>query len=123
MTRLLLCAGPTLLVISKNGVLFYRRPGGLDVPVPYAPENYPVFFQSAKHKFDLSRVIGPDGEEGPSIPDETSIPELQGERLSSGEMVYRLLAKHFAPTAKSQSGYESAGSGLANPSNEIVASR
>jgi hypothetical protein len=47
MTQVLLCAGPGLLVVEKNGLLFFRRPGQPDAPVPYAPEHYPVFLNSA----------------------------------------------------------------------------
>ena len=50
MTQILLCTGPRLLVVQKEGLLFYRRPGQPDMPVPYAQEHYPVFLRSAKEK-------------------------------------------------------------------------
>ena len=81
MTHVLLCAGPTLIVIDKDGTLFYRRPGKPDSNIPYSPSNYGAFLRSAKYKHDLSRVIGPDGEENPPIPDGITFPELRHERF------------------------------------------
>ncbi len=92
MMRVLLCAGPSLLVVANDGLLFFRRPGQPDVKIPYSPQNYSAFFHSARLKFDFSRVIGPEGEEGPVIPADTAMPELRSERLPTGETVYRLLA-------------------------------
>ena len=94
MTRILLCAGPSLLVISRDGTLFFRRPGQPDAKIPYSPDNYPVFLGSARYKFDLSPVLGPDGEEGPEIADDSTYPELRLEHLPDGESVYRLFKKH-----------------------------
>jgi hypothetical protein len=91
-TRILLCAGPRLLVIDRDGCLFYRRPGQPDTKVPYAPENYPVFFHSARYKYDMTRVIGPAGEPDPQLPEGASIPELRPDRLATGELVYRIVA-------------------------------
>ncbi len=90
MTRVLLCAGPGLLIISRDGILFFRRPGQPDARVPYSPEHYPVFLDSARHKHDLTPVVGPHGEEGPVLPDDSTIPELRLEHLPTGEIVYRL---------------------------------
>jgi hypothetical protein len=90
MTRVLLCAGPALLVVSRDGTLFFRRPGQPDARVPYSPENYPVFLDSARCKYDLTPVVGPHGEEGPDIPDDSTVPELRLEHLPGGETVYRL---------------------------------
>jgi hypothetical protein len=90
MTRVLLCAGPSLLVVSRDGTLFFRRPGQPDARVPYAPEHYPVFLHSAQHKHDLNPAVGPQGEEGPTIPDDAHVPELHLDRLPTGEMVYRI---------------------------------
>jgi len=91
MTRVLLCAGPTLLVIDRDGVLFFRRPGEPDARVPYAPENYPVFLSSARHKYDLSPVFGPHGEAEPALAECAEIPELRLEHLATGETVCRLV--------------------------------
>lgn len=91
MTQVLLCAGPGLLVVKKDGLLFYRRPGQPDTPVPYAPAHYPVFLRSAKEKHDLTPVVGPAGEEAPGLPEE-STPVLCLDRLPSGVEVYRLMA-------------------------------
>jgi hypothetical protein len=91
MTRVLLCAGPTLLVVSRDGALFFRRPGQPDARIPYSPENYPVFLESARQKYDLTPVVGPHGEEGPAFPDDAPIPELRPEHLPTGETVYRLV--------------------------------
>ncbi len=93
MTRVLFCGGPALLVVETDGLLFYRRPGQPDTRVPYAPEHYPVFLSSARHKHDLTRVVGPCNEEAPTLPAGTEIPELQRDRLSSGEVVYRMRAE------------------------------
>jgi hypothetical protein len=90
MTRVLLCAGPALLVISRDGTLFFRRPGQPDARVPYSAENYPVFLGSARHKYDLTPVVGPQGEEGPILPDDSTFPELRLEQRPTGETVYRL---------------------------------
>jgi hypothetical protein len=90
MTRVLLCAGPTLLVVSRDGTLFFRRPGQPDAPVPYSPEHYPVFLNSARRKYDLTPVVGPHGEEEPALPDGAALPELHLEQLPTGETVYRL---------------------------------
>jgi hypothetical protein len=90
MTRVLLCAGPALLVVSRDGILFFRRRGQPDARVPYSPEHYPVFLDSARHKYDLTRVVGPHGEEGPALADDSTLPELRLEHLPSGETVYRL---------------------------------
>jgi hypothetical protein len=102
MTRVLLCAGPGLLVVQKDGLLFYRRPGQPDHPVPYAPAHYPVFLRSAKQKHNLTPVLGPSGEEAPCLPDESAMPVLRQDRLPSGEEVYRLVAKVAEPTRQSQ---------------------
>jgi hypothetical protein len=102
MTHVRLCAGPTFLVIDKDGSLFYRRPGQSDVKVPYSPHNYTAFFHSAKYKYDLSRVIGPDGEQDPPIPEETNVPELRLECLSTGETVYRIVAKGHSSVGRVQ---------------------
>jgi hypothetical protein len=102
MTRVLLCAGPTLLVIDKDGVLFYRRPRQPDVQVPYAPRNYSAFFHSARYKYDMSPVIGTDGEQNPLLPEGTTIPELQSECLSTGETVFRIVAEIPLPIDKGQ---------------------
>jgi hypothetical protein len=91
MTRLLLCAGPALLVVRKDGLLFFRRPGQPDMRVPYAPENYPVFLRSARAKYDLTPVVGPHGEEEPMLPEEETIPVLRQDTLATGESVYRVV--------------------------------
>ena len=91
MTRVLLCAGPGLLVVQKDGLLFYRRPGQPDAPVPYAPAHYPVFLNSAKQKHGLTPVLGPSGEEAPFLPEESAMPALRREGLPTGEEVYRLV--------------------------------
>jgi superfamily II DNA or RNA helicase len=90
MTRILLCAGPSLLVVNKDGTLFFRRPGQPDARVPYSPENYPVFLRSARQKHDLTPVIGPHGEAGPVLSEDATIPELRLEHLPTGEIVYRV---------------------------------
>jgi len=90
MTQVLLCAGPDLLVVKKDGLLFFRRGGQPDVPVPYSPEHYPVFLRSARQKHGLTPVLGPSGEEAPCVPDGGSMPVLRRDRLASGEEMYRL---------------------------------
>ena len=90
MTQVLLCAGSGLLVVKKDGLLFFRRPGQPDAPVPYAPEYYPVFLNSARQKHGLTRVLGPSSEEAPCLPDDATIPMLRRDRLASGDDVYRL---------------------------------
>ncbi len=95
MTRVLLCAGPNLLVVSRDGTLFFRRPGQPDARVPYSRENYPVFLGSARHKHDLTPVVGPHGEKDPALPDDSTIPELRLEHLSTGETVYRLAEETY----------------------------
>jgi hypothetical protein len=102
MTRILLCAGPGLLVIQKDGLLFYRRPGQPDAPVPYAPVHYPVFLDSARKKHGLTAVLGPSGEEAPCLPEESAFPPLRRERLETGDVVYRLLAETVEPAEQSQ---------------------
>jgi restriction system protein len=97
MTRVLLCAGPALLVVKKDGALFFRRPGQPDVPVPYSPENYPIFLNSARYKYDLTPVVGPRGEQEPALPEGSEIPGLNRELLANGETVYRLLENGSAP--------------------------
>jgi hypothetical protein len=90
MTQVLLCAGPGLLVVKKDGLLFFRRPGQPDAPVPYAPEHYPIFLSSARQKHGLTRVLGPSGDEAPCLPDDASVLRLRRECLASGEEVYQL---------------------------------
>jgi hypothetical protein len=90
MTQVLLCAGPGLLVVKKDDLLFFRRPGQPDAPVPYAPEHYPVFLSSARQKHGLTRVLGPSTEEAPCLPDDAPMPTLRQDHLASGEEVYRL---------------------------------
>ena len=90
MTRVLLAAGPSLLVIEKGGVLFFRDRRRGDQKVPYAPENYHVFLDSARFKHDMSQVLGLNGEVGPEIQDD-EWPELRPEtRLGEGT-VFRYL--------------------------------
>ena len=122
MTHVLLCAGPTLLVIDEDGSLFYRRPGQPDVEIPYSRSNYPAFFHSARYKYDLSRVIGPDGEENPAIPEGIHIPELRSEQLASGETVYRLvpIASSSVGRDRDHIGGSSRGSGVTS-ATEILA--
>ncbi len=91
MSRVLFCGGPALLVVATDGILYYRRPGQPDTRIPYAPEHYPVFLRSARHKHDLTRVVGPRNEEEPTLPAGTAIPELRLDHLSSGEVAYRML--------------------------------
>jgi hypothetical protein len=100
MTQVLLCAGPGLLVVQKDGSLFYRCPGQPDAPVPYAREHYPVFLRSAKEKHGLTPVVGPSGEEAPCIPEEPAMPQLRRERLSTGEEVYRLVSSSDEPSGQ-----------------------
>lgn len=116
MTNVLLCAGPTLLVIDKDGSLFYRRPGQSDVAIPYSRSNYPAFFHSARYKFDLSRVIGPGGETNPTITEGGDFPELRHERLATGETVYHLEPREPSPA-------EPPGSVQAAPPAEILIRR
>jgi hypothetical protein len=92
MMQILLCAGPGLLVVKKAGLLFFRRPGQPDAPVPYAPEHYPVFLKSASQKYGLTRVLGPSEEEAPCLPDEAPAPSLRRDYMASGEEVFRLEA-------------------------------
>lgn len=115
MIRALLCAGSTLLVIDKDGVLFYRRAGQPDVKVPYAPRHYPVFFHSARYKYDLCRVIGPDGQPDPPLPEGTTIPELRSERLATGETVFRIVAPTPSPMDERQTVQDSPRSVPATP--------
>jgi hypothetical protein len=103
MTQVLLCAGPGLLVVKKEGLLFFRRPGQPDAPVPYAPENYPVFLNTAMQKHGLTRVLGPASEEAPCLPDDATLPTLRRDRLASGEEVYRLAATEEPRAEESQS--------------------
>jgi hypothetical protein len=49
-----------------------------------------VFLASARHKHDLTPVVGPHGEEGPALSDDVTIPDLRLEHLPAGETVYRL---------------------------------
>jgi len=109
-----------LLVIDKEGTLFFRRPEQADAKVPYAPQNYSVFLHSARYKYDLSRVIGPDGEQDPTIPEGTNFPELRSECLSNGETVYRVVTKTPSPVNGSQGNEEMARSN-ALPAKEILA--
>jgi hypothetical protein len=102
MTQVLLCAGPALLVIQKDGLLFYRRPGQPDARVPYAPAHYSVFLRSAKEKHGLTPVLGPSGEEAPCLPDDSVIPTLRREYLPTGEEVYRLMSGSDEPPAQTQ---------------------
>lgn len=102
MTQILLCAGPGLLVIQKDGLLFYRRPGQPDAAVPYAPEHYSVFLRSAKEKHGLTPVLGPAGEEAPCLAEEPAMPKLRRERLSTGEEVYRLVSASDEPCGQTQ---------------------
>jgi hypothetical protein len=102
MTQVLLCAGPGLLVIQKDGLLFYRRPGQPDAPIPYAREHYPVFLRSAKEKHGLTPVVGPTGEETPCLPVEAAMPKLRRERLATGEEVYRLVSSSDDPSRQDQ---------------------
>jgi hypothetical protein len=88
-TRVLLAAGPSLLVVEKDGVLYFRDRRG-DRKVPYAPEHYHVFLDSVRLKHDMSQVVGPDGEVGPEIPDD-EWPELRPETRSGEGTVFRLL--------------------------------
>jgi hypothetical protein len=90
MTQVLLCAGPGLLVVKRDGLLFFRRPGQPDAPVPYATEHYPVFLNSARQKHGLTRVLGPSSEEAPCLLDDAAMPTLRRDRLASGEEVYRM---------------------------------
>jgi hypothetical protein len=90
MTQLLLCAGPGLLVVKNDGLLFFRRPEKPDAAVPYAPEHYQVFLRSAREKHCMTPVLGPTGEDAPHIPDDAPMPSLRRERLASGEELYRL---------------------------------
>jgi hypothetical protein len=123
MTHVLLCAGPTLLVIDKDGCLFYRRPGQPDAKIPYSRQNYGAFFHSARYKYDLSPVIGPDGEQNPPLPEDATMPELRSECLSSGETVYRLVAKVPSQMGKGQNVQDPSRNGLATPAIEVLASR
>jgi hypothetical protein len=91
MTQVLLSAGPGLLVVRKDGLLYFRRPDQPDTPVPYLPANYPVFMSSARGKYDLSPVLGPGGEEAPVLPEGTAMPQLRLEHLSNGAVIYRLV--------------------------------
>jgi len=97
MTHILLCAGPTLLVIEKDGLLYFHQPGQPDTRVPYSVEHYPIFFRSAKGKYDLTRVLGPGGEDAPALAAETDVPNLCLIRLPSGETVYRIVAEALSP--------------------------
>jgi hypothetical protein len=102
MTHVLLCAGPGLLVLQKDGLLFYRRPGQPDAPVPYAPGLFSVFLRSAKEKHGLTTVVGPTGEEAPCLPEGPAMPKLRREQLSTGEEIYRLVSSIDEPSAQKQ---------------------
>lgn len=90
MTRVLLAAGPSLIVVDKGGVLFFRDRRRGDQKVPYAPEHYHVFLDSARFKHDMSQVLGPNGEVGPEIPDD-EWPELRPETHLGEGTVFRYL--------------------------------
>ncbi len=102
MTQVLLYAGPGLLVIQKDGLLFYRRPGQPDSPVPYAPAHYPVFLHSAKQKHGLTPVLGPSGEEAPCLSEGPAVPALRRELLATGGEVYRLVLDVNEPADRAQ---------------------
>jgi hypothetical protein len=104
MTRVLLCAGPGLLVVQKDGLLFYRRPGQQDAPIPYAPAHYPVFLRSAKQKHGLAPVLGPSGEEAPCLSEGPGAPALRLDHLPTGDVVYRLETGAIEPAEGSQEG-------------------
>jgi hypothetical protein len=97
MTRVLLCAGSGLLVLRKDGLFLFRQPGQPDTPVPYAPERYPEFLRSAVQKYDLTPVVGPQGQEEHVLPDEAPIPELRLEHLPNGATRYRVVEGHAEP--------------------------
>lgn len=88
MTRVLLAAGPSLLVVEKDGVLYFRDHRRGDQKVPYAPEHYHVFLDSARLKHDMSQVVGPGGEVGPEIADDVW-PELHAEARPGEGTVFR----------------------------------
>jgi hypothetical protein len=106
MTQVLLCAGPNLLVIRKDGLLFFRRPGQPDAPVPYAPVHYPVFLRSAREKHDMTPVVGPSGEECPCLSEDSTFPTLHPEFLETGELVYRLPAGAVATAEQDDPGMD-----------------
>jgi hypothetical protein len=90
MTRVLLAAGPSLLVVEKDGLLFFRDRLRGDQKVPYLPEHYHVFLDSARFKHDMSQVVGQNGEDGPEIPDGEWPELLPVTRVGEGT-VFRLL--------------------------------
>jgi hypothetical protein len=100
MTQVLLCAGPGLLVIQKDGLLFSRRRGQPDAPIPNAPGHYSVFLRSAKEKHGLTPVVGPAGEAAPCLPEEPAMPQLHREPLSTGEEVHRLVSSIDEPSGQ-----------------------
>jgi hypothetical protein len=77
-----------MIVIERDGMHYYRRRGKLEQRVPYALEQQQVFLSSARWKFNMTRVVGPKGEESPEIPDDGSFPTLRRLVLESGEPVY-----------------------------------
>ncbi|MBX9579404.1 MAG: hypothetical protein K2X87_03775 [Gemmataceae bacterium] len=88
MTRVLLAAGPSLLVVDRNGVLYFRDRRRGDRPVPYLPEHYPVFLDTARRKHDMTPVIGLHGEQAPEIAD-GEWPELTAGSGPGGEPVFQ----------------------------------
>lgn len=100
MTRVLLAAGPTLLVIDRGGVLYFRDRRRGDRPVPYPPEHYPVFLDSARRKHDMTPVIGPDGEPAPEI-DDGVWPELTAVTAPGGEPAFRCTLRTSVRKAES----------------------
>ena len=62
----------------------------------------PVFLRSAKEKHGLTAVVGPDGEEAPCLPEESAMPRLRREQLSTGEEVYRLMSSTDEPDGQKQ---------------------
>jgi hypothetical protein len=88
--RAVLCAGSSLVVVEKDGMHYYRAPGKPDRPVPYSRENQPVFLDSARWKWHMTRVLGANGEERPEIPEDGPFPTLRHHRLPTGETVYIL---------------------------------
>ena len=59
--------------------------------MPYGPEHYGVFLDSARFKHGMTCVLGPGGEESPSLDDEDAQPSLVPDVLPDGEPVYRLV--------------------------------
>jgi hypothetical protein len=93
--NLVLCANPFCIIIVRDGLVYFQRPGEPDKLVTTSKEESDTFLESARWMREARRVVDEQGNFAPPIPEGIHHPMLRETQLSNGEWVWEMLSQEL----------------------------